>query len=658
MKLLTIVAASLLSTAPAFAQLPDITAAGDPSVNNDTIYSLAVNASEHPDEAFLYLLDDGVVTIEPDGRSKATYRMVIQVLSPEGAEHWGEHSFGYSAAREKLTINWIKVLRPDGTVISDKPVHEQESSGPVSGDAPVYTDYRVRRVSLAGVEPGTIVDFSFTTETLKPVMPGDFLSPWGVTTGRPTLRSRLIVSTPADYTPRIRERNLPFQRREQVVDGRKVYLWATANVPKPDPEPFAADTLNPFYASVTVAGDVSWHDIGRWYAELARDRYVMTPAIEARMSQAVSGARTLDDSLRAIHRLIAQDLRYVSLSLGMGGYIPRLPAEVIRTAAGDCKDKTTLFVTMARRMGLEAFPVLVSSSGYVDRSLPAVGQFDHMIAAVRRPSGWTFVDLTDPLLPHGEIPFSLEGSFALLVRDDGTSEELTLPASDPKRHAQATVLEGTLDENGVLTGFASVKSSGAHGQELRELFAVPMSAEQRAIMLRTLSSAMFNGEGTVDSLVTFDGKDWSATPEIRYTFNGAKAATRSGESMIFILPMDANDGWRASAREIAAKSPRRAWFDLTSMNGPTTETETVRIRLPAGWRAQLPAPVRVTGVPGTYEATYEQRGDVLEITRTLSGVRGVVPPSETDSITTWLNAVAADEAKFIVLTRSTGAGAP
>src|SRR5256886_12916136 len=50
--------------------------------------------------------------------------------------------------------------------------------------------------------------------------------------------------------------------------------------------------------------------------------------LQAQLGEHVRSSKTLDDSLRAVYRWVAQDFRYVSLSLGLGGYLPRLPAQV------------------------------------------------------------------------------------------------------------------------------------------------------------------------------------------------------------------------------------------------------------------------------------------------------------------------------------------
>ncbi|HEU4641880.1 MAG TPA: DUF3857 domain-containing protein, partial [Gemmatimonadaceae bacterium] len=388
----------LIAFAPSLlAQAPKITAQGDPSVRDDTIYALAVKPGEHSDQPFVYLLDDGVVRLEADGRATRTYRQVIQLLTPEAAERWGEHTFSYSQGREKLTVNWVKVVSPTGKVISSEPTHQQESAAPVALEAPVYSDQRIRRVTLGGVAPGTIVDYSYTVETVKPVIPDDFFDSWSVVTGLYTRRSRLVVDVPASLSPRIVEHHIPFAKQVSNAHGRRVYVWAAREIPKLETEPLAPDTS--YGENLTISAPITWDHVARWYAALARDRYTVTPEIERKVAEVVRDARTLDDSLRAVHRWVAQDFRYVSLSLGIGGFQPHFPAEVFANKYGDCKDKATFFIAVLQHMGMTAYPVLLSAGGGVDRAIPTAYAFDHMIAAIERPAGgYTFVDLTADLV--------------------------------------------------------------------------------------------------------------------------------------------------------------------------------------------------------------------------------------------------------------------
>src|SRR5436309_13086471 len=83
---------------PALSQAPRITPGGDPSVRNDTIYKLSVNPADYADDDYVYLLDDGVLRFEADGRSSRTYRQVIHILNQDGAHACGQHRFCYAGA--------------------------------------------------------------------------------------------------------------------------------------------------------------------------------------------------------------------------------------------------------------------------------------------------------------------------------------------------------------------------------------------------------------------------------------------------------------------------------------------------------------------------------------------------------------------------------
>ena len=431
-------------------QSPRVTPAGDPSVKSDTIYSLAVKPADYADRPYVFLLDDGVVKFEADGTGSRTYRQVVQILTPEAAERWGEQSFPYSTDKEKFTLNWARVVRPDGSVVSEKPVHEQESLAPVAMEAPVYSDEKLHRISLGGVAPGTIVDYSYTVQTLKPVIPGDFFTTWSVTTGTLTRRSRLIVDLPASVKARIQEHHLSFARKEVTTGGRRIYTWARTEVPKPEVEPLAPDSS--FGESLVIASPIKWGDIATWYSGLAKDRYALTPEIEQALAHTVANAKTLDDSVRAVHRWVAQDYRYVSLSLGLAGFQPHSPSEVFANNYGDCKDKATFFIALMKKMGVTAYPVLLSSFGGVIRTLPTGHQFNHMIAAVDLKGHRTYVDLTADIVPYGSLPPQEQGEFGLVVHPDGSSEEITFPTDPQAGNKTEMHLVGSLTPDGLFAG--------------------------------------------------------------------------------------------------------------------------------------------------------------------------------------------------------------
>jgi len=643
-------------TATSFAQAPNITPAGDPSVNSDSIYRLAVNPADHEGESYVYLLDDGVIVYQANGQSTRTFRQVVQILTQDAVDDWAEQSFSYAPGHQKLTVNWIRVVKPDGEVVSAAPTHIQDSDVPATMGDPVYADEKVRRVSLSGVAPGTLVDYSYTVQELKPYRPGDFLFTWSITTGRPTRRSRYIVDMPASIQPHLVQRNVRNPVKITTANGRRVYEWTASDLPKPKSEPFAADS-NGIYQSLALSSPTSWQEISKWYAGLAHDRYTLTPDLEHKLHDLVAGAHTLDDSLGAVQRWIAQDIRYVSLSLGIGGYQPRTPAEVFKTQYGDCKDKATLFVAMARRMGVEAYPVLLSAGGKVERSLPSIDQFDHAIAALRRGGSYQFVDLTSELTPFGDLPGGDQGQFALVVHPDGHADEVTLPQDSASANLSETTYRGELTADGLANLHYTERATGLRQYALRELFSTPLDSTKRDRFIRALAGRTYPGAAG-DSLVIFDGKDLHAKPQLSMYIHGGQAAKVSGQSAILSLPpsFPSMAGLLTLATQLEQSKPRMYPIAVAGVVGPIVGVSELDLELPAGWQADLPQNVTATSEFGSYTAEYSQNGRELRVVRRMAGHRGVKPPGDVDALIAWLRAVAKDDAVYIVLQRGTMMG--
>jgi transglutaminase-like putative cysteine protease len=633
----------------AYAQAPRITAVGDPSIRADTIYQLAVDPRHHPDESVVLLLDDGVVRLESDGSGTRTYRQVAQILSADAVKDYAEHEFSYAPAHQVLTVNWIRVVRPDGTVVSEAPAQVQESDVPAALIDPVYSDSKVRRYSLSGVAPGTIVDWSYTLEELKPFLPGDFTAHWSVHTGRLTRRSRYLVDLPAALKPHLLENNLTFKRRESLVGARRTYLWATSDVPRVEPEDFMADSSGVFM-SIGLAGPLTWEAIGAWYADLSRDRYGVDLGLRHKVRSLLQDSRTAEDTLRAVQRWVAQDIRYVSIALGLGGYQPRTPVEVVSTGYGDCKDKATLFVAAARSLGYRAYPVLLNSAERVERALPSLTQFNHAIAVVERPEGRIYTDLTADLVPFGELPDPDQGQFGLIVYVDGTSEQVTLPVAPPSANLNHTRMVGTLSPDGYLTATYEELGLGNRQQSLRSLFLKPLAAAHRNNFARSVATSLYPG-AEADSLQIFDGRDLTAQPRVALKIVRGFAArpTANGRSFILSLPLTSMRSMADAATALEGKAVRRFPIDAGKVVGPVTTATEINLTLPEGWQAQLPADVEVTGKWGSYTARYDQEGTTLRVFRSLEGARGVYPPEELPELTQWLRDVARDDVSYVVL---------
>lgn len=623
------------------------------SAPGDTIVRQALDASRARGVAFVFVLDAMDAHVERDGTGTRTHRTVTQVLTQAGVPAVAERQFNWQPGRQEFRLDWVRVLRPDGTVVSDAPSADRTSDATPALQNPIYIDSRTRRVSLAGVEPGTLVDVQYTIIDRAPWRRGDFVVGRPFSPQVPMREASLSVSVPAGFTPRIIERNMSVRRTEVDSAGRHVYRWRVGTPPLVRPEPFAADS-DGVRMVVTVSTPEPWDAVTQWYDSLARDRYALDAATAARLDSLVAGARSRRDTLVRLHRWIAQDIRYVSVSLGLGGYQPRSPAEVRTTGFGDCKDKATLFIAAARRWGIDARPVLLHLNGVREPDPVSLSRFNHVIAVVVERDGTrTYTDLTAATTPYGELPASYGGSYAVVVQRDGRADLVRLPQRPAAGNVSRIRIEGALAPDGRMGMHIEEELEGEPEWALRAVVATALDTVRRGPQIRAMA-ASYLPEAVPDSFVAFDGMDFTQPARIRVVLRDGRGARPAGPVWLLHIPgpvrqLTANA--TATAREIDALPRRQLPIDAERIIGRRVSEVEYRVALPAGWRAQLPADVVATSFFGQYESRYRLEGRTLVVMRRMRTTgSGVHPPERIAEVAAWMRAVAKDDVEFITLT--------
>jgi transglutaminase-like putative cysteine protease len=641
---------ALAAIAMACAALPYIARPQAPTAA-DSIYRLAADSTAYPHQPTVLLLDNGMIRVAPDGRVTRTFRQVVQILRQDAVSEYREIEFSYNPDRDTFRTNWIRVLGPDGRAISTTPAHAQESDVAVPTASPVHQRQRIVRYSLVGVAPGTMVDYSTTFDSKAPYRPGDFLESWVVAAGRPVRRSRFILDVPETFHARIVEHHLTFARHESVRGHHTVYDWTAAELPWWKDERFRPPLdSNDLVMSVDVASSAAWSDIGTWYADVARDPARATSTLRDSVRRVVAHATTRDDSIRAVHRWVAQDVRSVSVPLGVGGYQPRAPDTVLSTGVGDSNDKVTLFVAALSILGVQADPALIDADGTTERALPAIKAFNHLIAALPTAQGYQFVDPTAEFTPFGQLPHDDAGKFVLVVHPDGQTDERMTPDEAVDANRTETYTSGSIDTTGIFTGWFDVRGYGLSEQTLRTMLQVRPDSAQTVALIGRLITTFFTS-ARADSLRAFDGKDLSAWATVSARISNGRAIQRAGASEI--MPIGDHSGeWAALADELQSQVPRLQAIDAGAIVGAVGEKAEFSALLPEGWHAQLPRDVVAESVFGSYKATYRQHGRLLDITHRLIPGHGIVGKEHLQELIDWCRTIATDRVPFITIDHS------
>jgi len=105
----------------------------------------------------------------------------------------------------------------------------------------------------------------------------------------------------------------------------------------------------------------SWEDLGHCKADLYEKQQEVTPEVKAVAEQIAKTAKTETEKVKAVWKWMNENVRYVGLEKGLGGWVP-LSAHVVCTKKyGDCKAVGGLISVLCRELGLKADPIAIGT---------------------------------------------------------------------------------------------------------------------------------------------------------------------------------------------------------------------------------------------------------------------------------------------------------
>src|SRR6185437_5486755 len=316
----------------------------------------AAPAADHSQEAYVVEKLRTSYRFENDGTGRRESYARIKIQNEAGVEQWGQLVMGYNSANERIEIPFVRILNPDGTTVAATPDAVQDLSIPLEKEAPVYTDYRQKHVTVPGIRPGVVLEYDFVTVTHTALAPGQFWMQYDFSQSGTVLGEELIVDIPKErkVTLKTKPGNDP---KISDANGRRVYTWTGSHVDKTDDElkKEAKDKKkkpkDPEYPAIQMTTFESWDQLGRWYAGLEKDRRQPSSEIRAQAAALTRGKTTDLDKIQALYDYVATNFRYISLSFGVGRFQPHAAGEVLHNEYGDCKDKHTLLASLLAASG-------------------------------------------------------------------------------------------------------------------------------------------------------------------------------------------------------------------------------------------------------------------------------------------------------------------
>ena len=602
----------------------------------------AGTADDFPGADYVVVLEHAVNKVKPSGVTYVDGYRLIKILTPEGSRDHGVLNWHYDPQSQHLEILEVNVIR-DGERI---PVDVEGVHDLPAPQAAIYWRDRVKTLQLPRLQVNDgieVVTFSkgFTYALLAasdqaeppdddkyiPPMPGEYFDIVRFQGDAPIVEKRYELVLPADKRLHSEIYNGGLYSSTTYDDETTTYSWWCLDMPARVHEPRqpAADDIVP---KAVMATAESWEAKSRWFFDVNRDQFQVTPAIQAKVDEILGdqGLTKASDEAKAkaLVHWVAQNIRYSGQTMGEGEGFTLHPGDMIfEQRSGVCKDIAGMLITMMRGAGLDSYAAMTMAGSRIDE-IPA-DQFNHCVTALKMEDG-SFVMYDPTWVPYNNDIWSKSETEQHFLIGTPEGETLSRIAYSPPDESPLTVRhQAELKDDGTLSGTLRFEGVGASDSRLRRLVNGSRKKEMAGSAARLLSRISPRVEGVKVShrgTADFSGDMWI---EIEYTiprFAAAQAGTREFTSPALALVTSHGNLFAAASAD---------WGDERETDLLLWYTQLVdveeKIRLPKGWKlTETPEADPVDETYASFSGTAEQDGRDLVIIQRAEIRRRQIPP--------------------------------
>ena len=588
------------------------------------VFGQSQNPANNSQEAAVIEKQLTRVHFENDGTSVEETTAVVHIQSEAALQAYGQLVFGYSSATENLSVDYVRVRKPDGQVIETPASNAQDFAPDVLQSAPMYSDFREHHVNVVGLRPGDILEYKTTIKTFTPLAAGQFWYEYEFPKYRAVNEARLEIEVPKSREIKLKSPDHKYTTSEN--GDWRVYTWVAQNI-TPDRKAETAreeqeeEDSESEFPDVQMTSFSDWKQVAAWYGQLQGERVVVDDSIRKKTAELTAGASTETEKARRLYDYVARDFRYVSLSFGVGRYQPHAATEILHSGYGDCKDKHTLLAAMLKAAGISSYPVLIGFGRKLDPDIPSPAQFNHVITAARLGGKLTFLDATAEIAPFGLLMYGLRDKQAVLASGDSNGGLIKTTADVPVKNSLAYVINGKVSETGTLDATIEIKASGDSDLPLRATFRSLSQADwQRFAKVLWLSRS---DKVEVSDINVSSIEDTTKPIEIRFHVH---------QDNYFTVP-GADENFFPFAPLAFARIPKSKTTTEPLDVGPAREfIYKTHLQFASNFTLLVPAQVAMSRDYGEYSTTFEFQNHVLDAERKLVLKVNQLPPSRRGDI--------------------------
>lgn len=401
-------------------------------------------------------LDEMNILVKSSDYMEITSTRVVTVLNESGSKHVNAMAFyDKETSIKDLEALIFNAKGEEISKIKEKDFTDQTATG----EGTLYSDSRVKFLRYTPVSyPYTIVlNKKYTTSDTAFMPRWFFLGGYRVSTEK----SKFTLELSSSLHYRYKENNL----EEFGIKGRlnnTGFTYEAVNLNAIESEDFDPE-FRDFAPNVQLALEdfnlkrisghaTNWKEFGSWvYNSLLAERGELNTTTIQKIQSLVKGIEDPKEKIKRVYQFVQDNTRYVSVQLGIGGWMPISAKEVDRVKYGDCKGLTNYTMSLLKAVGVESYYTIVSADTQMkslDFDFPSL-QGNHVFLNVPLENEEIWLECTSQVVPANFLGTFTDDRCVLKVTPNGgelvRSKKYTAEESKQETTAQISISDNKID---------------------------------------------------------------------------------------------------------------------------------------------------------------------------------------------------------------------
>lgn len=357
------------------------------------------------------------------------------------------------------------------------------------------------------------------------------------------VRSQLILWTPKD-TKLSTHLKGDVVHEKQEMEKHNRYFWSGENIPVFVSE-IGSPSLRELMWSLEYSTIPDWNEVAKLEITLLRDIFREDPSLVKLADDLFDESHSAMEKLNRIQIFLMKEIRYQKdYERMISGVKPHAAPMVLARRYGDCKDKTVLFITLAKMAGIKAQYTLLRTRqmGPIQRDVPNAGEFNHAIVYIPVQDGVSkelFFDPTAEELDVGLLPSVDQGVWSMVIDPEEESHQWKfIPFEDPETAMINVDGNINLNEDGSGEGTIEFTAKGKLASIFRKMARNPDNFSKFS---QGFINVFFPGS-TLKNSSAAQVDDLTLPAILKIEFSNPTLANKEGRTLRFIPHIGWNPG--------------------------------------------------------------------------------------------------------------------